>query len=63
MFIVSAMNTDFADNYYRFETIEEARKQYQIYRKSNDTYTVSLSVEIESTDNMAGVMGVWETVE
>ena len=60
MFIVSVMNNDFTDIYHRFETIEEARKHFLKYQKEDDTYTASLSVEIDSTDDMGEVMGIWE---
>ena len=60
MFIVSVLNRDMQTDYYRFDTIEAARKKYLPLVSHEETLTASLSVEICSTDYMGNVIGIWE---
>jgi hypothetical protein len=62
MFIVSVTNNNFEEEYFRYDCINKARKKYLPLKNDDDTFTASLSVEIESTDDMGEVMGIWETV-
>lgn len=62
MFIVTVTDKSMHEEYFRYDSIEKARKKYLPLINDDNTFTASLCVEICSTDDTGDVIGLWEMV-